>query len=1024
MNKFIKYMASIAGVAVLLGAIVSLNVAVQKNNDTASTELKSQKATRLDVAIVNEDRMAFVGNTGYNLGASYIKNIERDDSQNWSVVSRGTAENGLKTNKYQLMVVIPNDFSSKILDLNSLAVERTIISYKVNADGNQQIETEANKVGKDIVSDLNNQLVDMYMASILGNLYTAQQNVKALTEQESSNVSFYQTNLLGVAKGFEDNFPSLVTTTNGSLAANDNLTKSLSDFSNLYKEMSTSQETLGSDLNKLIEKRSQDALSYEEFVNALISMDDDLLKIELTSLTEELQKSQESLSAAIDSLGTTASEDNQANNEIKKMGDQIEHLRQAVTDSSDETRISEFAQKEVEEYFGSEKVTIADLLGKTSDNPEKDYPTTSVDAYRKNVDDMIQAAINKLPAIDSKGIAAIAANMTVIDSNAADSMLNFNIDLAKHYDNDEYHSHKTDLGNELANAKSNLETAETDLNNKISSVAVATSSTASTNSPTTISVEVTGVGVDAATSDVTANLLLNIPESLVLDKWTYNGTEYTNKQANNVILKDSSSADDTITITYHKKEETTSSTTVSISTDDVTPLKDNVAAYAQKVQEIKDVYENAQNLLNAYYQDKDGNVTDKSITDSFFEQTVTGLVTDFLVDGINNNLETPTKDLISDIDELEKQKTSLENQLIEIQNTNQTLVEDINKKIEEVKAVQDKVSAVKEKENTSSTATKESDSKMSDLNSSLTKLLSSTSELKSTSDSNANEAGQVKELFTSFNQDIETAQKNSKKLSADADDLMAEFKKELDNSGNFSTAFSKVLSNAYKDGVANDEILDFLSNPVTESSSSVKASINTYRPFTWILLLEVVSLFTAYIFTTYNLMKRVKDKFRVVDRLHDTDVLNVAIISVLAIITGVVIGSISASKLSVEKDLMPSWVLVVTLFSLILMQGHYFLFKNLKALGMGLSLFMTISFVYLSNAIGTTATLKGLPAFLKKINVLSILETALSNYFDSRAASLSLIILSVLVVIALIFVNVFFTLNWQNWIKGNAEAEA
>ena len=45
----------------------------------------------------------------------------------------------------------------KILDLNSLAADRTTISYKVNANGNQQIETEANKVGKDIVSDLNNQ---------------------------------------------------------------------------------------------------------------------------------------------------------------------------------------------------------------------------------------------------------------------------------------------------------------------------------------------------------------------------------------------------------------------------------------------------------------------------------------------------------------------------------------------------------------------------------------------------------------------------------------------------------------------------------------------------------------------------------------------------------------------------------------------------------------------------------------------------------------------------------------------------
>ncbi len=34
---------------------------------------------------------------------------------------------------------------------------------------------ETNKVAKDIVSDLNSQLVDMYMVSILSNLYTVQE---------------------------------------------------------------------------------------------------------------------------------------------------------------------------------------------------------------------------------------------------------------------------------------------------------------------------------------------------------------------------------------------------------------------------------------------------------------------------------------------------------------------------------------------------------------------------------------------------------------------------------------------------------------------------------------------------------------------------------------------------------------------------------------------------------------------------------------------------------------------------------
>ena len=45
-------------------------------------------------------------------------------------------------------------------------MQKTTVTYKVNAAGNSQVENEANKVAKDIVSDLNSQLVDMYMVSI------------------------------------------------------------------------------------------------------------------------------------------------------------------------------------------------------------------------------------------------------------------------------------------------------------------------------------------------------------------------------------------------------------------------------------------------------------------------------------------------------------------------------------------------------------------------------------------------------------------------------------------------------------------------------------------------------------------------------------------------------------------------------------------------------------------------------------------------------------------------------------------
>ena len=64
---------------------------------------------------------------------------------------------------------------------------------------NSQVENEANKVAKDIVSDLNSQLVDMYMVSILSNLYTAQKNVETSNKIQSTNIGSYRSNLLDSA---------------------------------------------------------------------------------------------------------------------------------------------------------------------------------------------------------------------------------------------------------------------------------------------------------------------------------------------------------------------------------------------------------------------------------------------------------------------------------------------------------------------------------------------------------------------------------------------------------------------------------------------------------------------------------------------------------------------------------------------------------------------------------------------------------------------------------------------------------
>ena len=235
---------------------------------------------------------------------------------------------------------------------------------------------------------------------------------------------------------------------------------------------------------------------------------------------------------------------------------------------------------------------------------------------------------------------------------------------------------------------------------------------------------------------------------------------------------------------------------------------------------------------------------------------------------------------------------------------------------------------------------------------------------------------------------------------------MAQFNEELATNGNFVESFVKVLNNAYENGVPNEVLLKFLSNPVAQNSSSVKATINVYRPFTWILLLEIVSLFTAYLFATQNIIRKVKDKFKL-DRLHDTDVMNVGILSFLALTIGLIVGVVSSVQLQVGREYLPSWVLLIVSASFILVQGQYLLLKHSRVIGMGLAFFMMISFVYLSNAIGTTASLTGFPSFIKSLNVLSVLEGLLSGYFDGQPANFFVFFAMLIVITLLLMTNIF-----------------
>lgn len=985
-KKIFKYIGNSLLVVLLFTIVTILNISVQ-NNTTSSgkTKQKTSQQTKLNVAIVNEDQAVRVDKKEYNLGASYVKNIERDNSQNWFVVTRGAADAGLEKGTYQLVLTIPSDFSEKVLDVNSINADKTTVTYKVNAAGNLQVENEANKLAKDIVADLNSQLVDMYMASILSNLYTAQKNVQASSQVQATNIGKYKTNLLDTAINSKNIFPTLYSMTSSSVDANNMLKSNLENFTQSFDTLGTSQTAYDNNFSSLLKQRGEDQISYAAFMDQLMSMSRDSLSSETKKLYDDLQKQQEALGKQIGSSeGKDAADAKTYTGLATSVSQKIEDLEKDLKAERDKFKehqdnIKDFITKKLASYYGvesGEKVTLNQVFEKGG--------LKDLENSESSIKAELATAIAALPAEDFSGktFNAFGLSITVPSINYA----------------------------ELKEYGTPSDGTSSDTLNQLAAKAVTSTD-----------------AVDGAVAK--AKVSWQAPDGVTVDSVSYNGSTVTDGQEINLVENakfdirysvksassdtsdsDAASATNTqISITLNGVQSATAAI-------DIQGVQQAAASYGMQAQRIASAYQQVDSLLKVYStieQLKKGDMADaltqllseainanlKDYNDSLSQANSSSDDKDRKETGVRQKLDETLKDLKETAPEL---KENLE----KIALSNKELGTAIDGQLKQYEKLRESLSEIATSQTASTAALAKTDSELSSLNSEFRSLLSTTSGVKASSQSNVQAAESANQIFSNFHRELANAQGNTEKLSSDAETLMAEFNEELAANGNFVESFIKVLNNAYENGVPNEVLLKFLSSPVAQRSSSVKATVNVYRPFTWILLLEIVSLFTAYLFATQNIVRKVKDKFKL-DKLHDTDITTVGVLSSLALTIGLAIGIISSIQLSVGREYVPSWVLLLVFASQILVQGQYFLLKHLRVVGMGLAFFMMISFVYLSNAIGTTASLTGFPAFIKDLNALSVLENLLSAYFDGQAAGFFVFFALLIVLGLLAAANIF-----------------
>ncbi|MFC4620317.1 type VII secretion protein EsaA [Camelliibacillus cellulosilyticus] len=186
---------------------LALNHQSKKANEDISTAVKP-----MNIALVNEDEGAPFDGQKIAFGDAFVKSLDNDNKHDWYVVSRGVAENGLKKHIYDMMIVIPNDFSEKALSIDSKSPERVTLNYKINASGDQHVKAEAENAAIKVLNNFNKRIIDVYFASVIGNLQNAQDNIKEIVDKEAHYTNAYTNNIQQPLSGYTDRFGEVKST--------------------------------------------------------------------------------------------------------------------------------------------------------------------------------------------------------------------------------------------------------------------------------------------------------------------------------------------------------------------------------------------------------------------------------------------------------------------------------------------------------------------------------------------------------------------------------------------------------------------------------------------------------------------------------------------------------------------------------------------------------------------------------------------------------------------------------------------
>lgn len=1084
-------------------SILGLNQSISKNRNQSQTEkqdsaIKSEQVQKMNVALVNEDEGAKLSGKEYLFGNDIQTSVLKDKTHDWATVSRGVAESGLKRDIYNLMIVIPNDFSKKALSLTSDSPEKIQIYYKINDTGNNDLKTEAEKTASDLLSDMNQRVIDVYFASILTNLQESQDNIKELVNKEKKNNDRYNVSVHNPLANYTDQFKTVQDYTGSSKESFTGFQDLLKGHENSLLEADQENKVYGTDLSSLL-KMQQDhtpfgttfednlqkytaSLSAENVQSQLgaLQQANALLYRELTSSenttslmtqTQQLQNYIADVNARItavdQSLNDTINAEIQdavkqdlvrilsggagGSNEVFTIASLDPDINKRFTDTlTDSIRKLQYFSEDDAAMLGIDTGAykkIKDLAKQCmNENPTNFSDADKAQNPSKNVinDQIVETQNKKAQELKQQGLTIQSGSLALSETDPGtetEIRLNFdsrfdleNLTLTKDGQNVDYQIAERNDGKLILHfLQENGEAG----NYAISATAKLKGNVAANDIPIFGSLKINATAVQKVKKEVVQDTAAtpNPEPGTTGNKSTEPnnstkssaGTEATGER--NVGATDGKTGTKEDVPAIETKEETFIQEVYSFEFADLPFYNKDDFSLTDMFKELRLIvrnYERTGILFQLYYgiNPWDSNYTPSGSLDS--QATSNSYYAIFNRDDL---LETIAVKASGNMTKAYKEKLSaFESRIADYKQvmsdadarsqdvaarligTNQEAIsqnENLAKMLSDIDSWREKSSGlVSENQVVLGNSSDEQAAAMA-LDSSFGSLLATSQSLADSTGQNLDSAKGVYDTFDAIDQEAKNIQKSGENLISEAGGLSGSLAKKLQADQTFSKNFSKVMKNSRVGDRQNENLYNFLSNPVEKVNGKAIVAGDKTTPYYMVLICTIIALFSGYVISAFEKRRIQKDQFREELSIASRNLPITSITVGVAVIEGLMIGLISGKIFDVSEIGYFFWIGICLLLMLLLVSGCTYLLRQLQMVGMFIILLVLSLYLFLTDAIGLNVDKTSAFGTLQKFSPLQYLETLLNRILNGESNILILTFACIGVAIILIVSNLF-----------------